>query len=393
MTNREAHERLRQAIDDMSGELFAISKRMYDEPELGHAEVKSSRLLQDFLRAHGVAVEAPVAGMETAFRGTVAGKADTPVVALMAEFDALPEVGHGCGHNIIGTAACGAAAALATMAGDLPGAVQVLGSPAEEGGVENAGGKVLMVRAGLFNKVDAAIMIHPSSHNMVETSSTAREALEISFHGKPAHAAGAPYEGINALEACILMFNGINSLRQHVKPDVRIHGIITKGGVAPNIVPEFAQARVYVRAADRRYLAEVVERVKHCAEGAALATGAKVTFRNFANTYENMRTNRVIAEAMAANFRELGYAVEDGQGGGAGSTDMGNVSHVVPAVHAYIAICDRGIPGHSREFAEVTVAESGRAGLLASAKILACTAYDLLSQPDLIRRAWEEFDR
>lgn len=393
MTNREAHERLRQAIDGMEQELFGISKRMYDEPELGHMETKSARLLQEFLKGHGVSVEAPVAGMETAFRGVVPGKGDSPVVAMMAELDALPEIGHGCGHNIIGTAACAAAAALATIPAELPGQALLLGSPAEEGGVENAGGKVLMVREGLFNKVDAAIMIHPSSANMVVTSSNGREAIEVSFYGKPAHAAGAPHEGINALEACIQMFNGINSLRQHVRPDVRIHGIITKGGVAPNIVPEFAQARVYVRAAERRYLAEVVEKVKHCAEGAATATGARVTFRNFANTYEPMRTNHVVADVMSANFRELGIEIEGAERGGAGSTDMGNVSHVVPSVHAYIGICDRGIAGHSREFAEATVAEGGRAGLLAAAKILAYTTFDLLNQPDLLRRAWDEFDR
>lgn len=393
MTNREAHERLHKAIDELGLEMFDIATKMYDEPELGHREVKSSQFLQGFLTRHGVAVEAPVAGMDTAFRGAVKGKADDPVVALMAEFDALPEIGHGCGHNIIGTAACGAAAALATLGADMPGEALVLGSPAEEGGVENAGGKVLMVRDGLFKRVAAAIMIHPSSSNMVVTSSNGREALEISFQGKPAHAAGAPHEGINALEACIQMFNGINSLRQHVKPDVRIHGIITKGGVAPNIVPEFAQARVYVRAGERRYLAEVVDKVKRCAEGAALATGAKVTFRNFANTYEPMRTNHIVAEIMAANYRELGLRIEGSERGGAGSTDMGNVSQVVPSVHAYLAICGREVAGHSREFADATVAEGGRAGLLASAKILACTAYDLLSQPEVLRRAWDEFDR
>jgi amidohydrolase len=393
MTNREAHDRICQAIDAMAPELQRISKAMYDHPELGHAEFESSKLLQEFLKGKGLAVETPVGGMATAFRASVAGKAAGPTVAIMGEFDALPGVGHGCGHNIIGTAGAAAVAALKAIGTELNGQVVMLGAPAEEGGVENAGGKVLMVREGLFHKVDAAIMIHPSSANMVDNSSNAREAIEISFTGKTAHAAGAPHEGINALEAVLLMFNGINSLRQHVKTDVRIHGIITKGGEAPNIVPDFAQARVYVRAADRGYMTQVVARVKACAEGAALATGAKVTFRNFANTYENMRTNKVVAEAMAANYREVGLEVDTAPHAGAGSTDMGNVSHVVPSVHGYLAICERGIPGHSREFAEATVANSGREGLIATAKILACTAYDLLAQPELIKRAWDEFDR
>jgi len=241
--------------------------------------------------------------------------------------------------------------------------------------------------------VDAAIMFHPSQRDMVIATSNARIAMEISFRGKTAHAAGAPHEGINALDAAILTFNSWNALRQQVKEDVRIHGIITKGGVSPNIIPDYAEIRMYCRAKDMTYLKEVEEKVRRCAEGAATATGTKVSFRYTAETYSNMVTNVTLANAFAANLETLGrkaQAPEDKSGGG--STDMANVSHEMPSVHAYIAICRPGeATSHSREFAKATLTEAGHKGLLDGAKSLAMTAIDVFTKPELLEDATKEF--
>lgn len=385
--------RAAQVVEELKDKLISISDKMYHEPEIGLQEFKSSAMLVEFLKSRGFEVETGLAGMPTSFKAVKRGKGPGPTIAILAEYDALPGIGHGCGHNIIGTAAAGAGAALASLMDELDGTVVVLGTPAEEGAVDNAGGKVAMVEAGVFNDVDAAMMIHPSQADVAVASSNARVAMEISFYGKPAHAAGAPHEGINALDAAILTFNNWNALRQHVKEDVRIHGIITKGGVSPNIVPEYAEIRMYVRAKDMNYLKEVEEKVRKCAEGAALATGAKVKFRYTAYTYANMVTNMTMAEAFTKNMESLGRRVQEPeQRSGGGSTDMGNVSQVVPSIHAYVAICKPGeATGHSREFANATVTETGHKALVDGAKALAMTTIDLLVDKDLLEKAKAEF--
>jgi len=391
LKREELKARASRVIDELRPALIEMSDAIYREPELGLQEVKAAARLTGLLEGKGLTVRRGVAGMETAFLAWKEGRGPGPKVAILAEYDALPEIGHGCGHNIIGTTAVGAGIAVASVMGELKGTVLVVGSPAEEGAVDNAGGKVALVEDGQFKGVDAAMMIHPSSRTSVEGTSTAREAMEISFKGRAAHAAGAPHEGINALDAAILTFNAINALRQHLKDDVRIHGIITKGGVAPNIVPDYSEIRLYVRANDRTYLSQTVEKVKNCARGAATATGATVSFRKTANTYENMRTNRALAAAMQANLEAVGRKVELPERPGAGSTDMGNVSQVVPAVHAYIAICGRNVVGHSREFAEATITEAGHQAIIDGAKAMAMTVIDLLCDGDLLRRVKDEF--
>lgn len=387
--------KVKENVDRLSERLFSISDAMYREPEIGLQEYKSSKMLVELLKEHGFAVETGLAGMPTSFRATKKGGSGGPTVAILAEYDALPEIGHGCGHNIIGTAACGAGCALAPLMDEIGGTLVILGTPAEEGAVDNAGGKVAMVEAGVFENIDAAMMIHPSSVDRVMATSNARVALEISFRGKTAHAAGAPHEGINALDAAILTFNNWNALRQHLKEDVRIHGIITKGGVSPNIIPDYAEIRMYCRASNMDYLKEVEEKVRKCAEGAALATGATVQFRYTARTYSNMITNTVLAEAFARNLEDLGRVVSPPEPkSGGGSTDMGNVSHVVPAIHPYIAICKPGeAASHSREFARATISEMGHKGLLDGAKALAMTALDVLTDPELLARAKKEFEQ
>ncbi|MFA6654289.1 MAG: M20 family metallopeptidase [Bacillota bacterium] len=392
-TKEDLKKKAMDAIDQLEETLISISDQMYHEPELGHQEFKSSRLLTDFLEKHGFEVETGICGMPTSFRATMRGKAHGPTVAILAEYDALPGIGHGCGHNIIGTAAVGAGAALASVIDEIPGTILILGTPAEEGAVDNAGGKAIMVECGVFDNVDAAMMIHPSQVDMVMVSSNARVALEISFYGKSAHAAGAPYEGINALDAAILTFNGWNALRQHLKEDARIHGVITKGGEAPNIIPDYAEIRMYVRAKEMDYLKEIEEKVRNCAKGAALATGADVKFKYTAKPYANMVTNRTLANVFARNLESLGRKVLDpGETSGAGSTDMGNVSQVVPSIHAYMGICQPGTAtSHSREFAEATVSPMGHKAILDGAKALAATTIDVLCTPDLLDAIKEEF--
>jgi len=365
---------------------------MYHNPEIGHQERESAKLLTAELTQHGFTVEAPFAGMETGFKATYKG-GDGPTIAIFAEYDALPGIGHGCGHNVIGCAAIGAAIGLKEAWADMPGTIIVFGAPAEEGAVDNAGGKVFIVEHGALKGVDAALMIHPSIRNALGGSSNAREAMEITFKGKTAHAAGAPHEGINALDAAIQTFNGFNALRQHVKPDVRIHGVITEGGLAPNIVPERAVIRMYVRASQADYLAEVVEKVKNCARAGALAAGASVEFRQTAKTYKDMVNNQAMNAAFKANVLALGEPMSDSVGAGAGSTDMANVSHEVPAIHPYIAISSKKVTGHSRDMADATISDEGHKGLAVGAKSIAATVADLLQSPTLLSEIKAEFDK
>ena len=395
-----------RSVEESAAVLKAASREMYDNPELGHQEFRAAGLLSGLLEEAGYSVTRGVAGMATAFLAAkppdltpatagagVAAAAGVaaecpPTVALLAEYDALPGIGHGCGHNIIGAAAVGAAMALRSL-GDLPGRVLVLGCPAEEGAVEGAGGKVALVREGIFAGVDAALMVHPGGIDAWTHPSSYRLALEVNFRGKTAHAAGAPHEGINALEAVIQTFNAINALRQHLPSAVRVHGIVARGGEAPNVVPDEGQIRLYVRTPVAEELESAAERVKNCARGAAMATSCQVSFREFAHTYLDLRPSLPLDEAFARNLERLGRkpARRLASFGGAGSTDMGNVSHVVPSIHPYLAISgpQAGPTPHSREFAGATVSPKGEEALLVGAKALAMTCLDILLDPALLR--------
>jgi len=375
--------RLTALIDEARADLIELSDRIGRNPELGLQERQAAAWHVAMLAGAGFTVTSPYAGMETSFRAEMSN-GNGPVIALLVEYDALPDIGHACGHNLHGVMSTGAAVALAKAKDTWQGTLVVLGSPAEEGAVDNAGGKVVLVEQGAFDGIDAAMMVHASARNILGMPSLAREAFEISFQGKPAHAAAIPHEGINALDAVIQTFNSTNALRQHLTSDVRIHGIITKGGVSPNIVPEHAQLRMYARAADKDYLRTVVRKIRACAEGAALQTGATMSWRNTAHPYDNMVGNEPMLGAFAESLRELGAPVHEAPMRGSGSTDMGNVSHVVPSIHPYIAICDEPIPGHSREFAAATMTPRGHQGLILGAKAIALTAHKLFGRPDLM---------
>lgn len=392
----ELKRRACEAIDEHAGELTELADWIHAHPETGHQEVEASRRLSELLRSGGAQVEMGTAGMQTAFKAELpGGSGGRPRVAILAEYDALPALGHGCGHNLIGTSAVGAGLGLHAVLGELPGSVWVLGTPAEESAAPNAGGKVHMVNAGVFDEVDAAIMFHPATETtMTDDRSLAARGFEFYFHGRAAHAAGMPEEGINALDAAVQMYNAVSMLRQQVRSDVRIHGIILSGGAAANIIPDYTAVRYRTRADDADYLAEVVERVVACAEGAAKATGCQLEWTEYMPGYENTVANSALMELMMNNLRSLGLDVAtERKRKGRGSTDFGNVSRRVPGVEARIGITEHwDVPGHSIEFREAAGTDRGRQAMLHAAKGLAMTAIDLLAEPENLRRAKAAFD-
>ncbi|MFW9913465.1 MAG: M20 family metallopeptidase [Candidatus Thorarchaeota archaeon] len=368
--------------------LIDVSREMHDNPEIAFKEIKASRRLADELERAGFEVELGVAGMETAIRALHPDKSDGPSIAIIAEYDALPEIGHACGHNLIGSAALGACLSLGNIKKDLPGKLIFLGTPAEE----DIGGKIAMVDAGVFKDIDAAMMFHPSSgYTVVGRQGLALTEVKIEFHGKSSHAAASPEKGINALDAVIQTFNGINALRQHIKSMSRIHGVITHGGVKPNIVPDYAAADFYVRAPDDDYCAILVRKVENCAKGAASATGATLNFQIVEPSYQSRKMNKAMGEAWSKNLEAIGEPMTELPEGSGGSSDIGNVSQVVPAIHPYISICDKSVAGHSREFAEASVSERGHEAMLNAAKALAMTAIDLFTDSEFMEQVKAEF--
>ncbi len=380
------------AVDRLADELEALSHRIHDHPELGFEEVQAHAWLTEFLEKHGARVERGVGGLPTAFRATIPGTGPGPAIAVLAEYDALPGIGHACGHNVIAAAGAGAGAALATALGTLPfaGQVQVIGTPAEEGGA----GKVRLMEAGVFRGVDAAMMIHGRCGTRVWRPSLGIIKVTVEFHGRAAHASSWPWRGVNALNAVIALFVSLDAMRQQLRPDARVHGIITRGGERPNIIPEYTSAEFYLRALDREACAELLRRFRAAAEGAATATGCRVTVTPDPIVHEPLRPNPTMAALFARNLERLGVAEdpEDGEAG-YGSTDCGNVSQALPTIHPYIRIAPDGVPGHSREFAEWARSPLARAGILAGAKALALTALDLLASPEALARAREDFAR
>jgi len=377
---------VRNRVEAQKQEFIQLSLKIHDNPELGFQERKASSWLTSYLEGNGFQVEKCVAGLPTAFRATYGQ--GSPRIALLAEYDALPEMGHGCGHNIIAASAVGAGVAGKLAIDNLGGSVIVLGTPGEE----VLGGKIDMVKASVFEKVDIAMMVHPNTHNLVTTQALACISLDVEFFGKPAHAAAQPHKGINALEALILAFNGINSLRQHIKGEARIHGIITDGGEAPNIVPAHSAARFLIRALNNNYLDELKEKVLSCFKGASLTSGAKLEYRWGDRIYAPMKNNMTLARLFKQNLESLGCHTEvfDPRFG-FGSTDMGNVSQVVPSIHPMVAIASPGVLVHTPEFASAAASEAGHKGLLDAAKAMAMTVVDILGQPGILDEIKREF--
>ena len=406
MTNQSAKTgeglagRSNSAIEASRRALFDLSLDVHAHPELNYEEHYSCNALAGFLEERDFRVERGVGGVETAFRATIpGGGGDGPTIAVLAEYDALPEIGHGCGHNLIAMAAIGAALGLQASAQDLPGRAVIIGTPAEEGG----GGKIRLLEAGVFDGVDATLSSHPFSNRTLAPASAAKgESWSLAmvgfrymYHGRAAHAAAAPEAGINALNAVIHLFTGIDALRQHLRDDVRIHGVITDGGLAPNVVPEFAAANFMLRSRDGRYLSdEVVGKVRQVAEGASAMTGARLEVEEFYPFYENVQPNVTLAQAVGANAQALGMRLDEpvaGRPGSGASTDFGNVSQVMPAFELRYAVSETPVASHTRDMAETAVTDLALSNALLVAKTLSLTAGDLLRDPGLVEAATAEF--
>jgi len=382
-------DKVQSYIDENKDHLIEISDEIHANPEVANKEVKASRLLAGELKNVGFKVELGVAGLDTAILAVHPEQSEGPTIAILGEYDALPQIGHACGHNLIATAALGACLAIGSFKKDIPGKLIFMGTPAEE----DIGGKIFMVEKGLFKDVEAAMMFHPSpGYTMTGRAGLALTEVKIEFTGKASHASGSPEKGINALDAVIQTFNSINALRQHIKSDARIHGIITHGGVKPNIVPDYAAAEFYVRASTDDYCTELVKKVENCAKGAASATGATLKYTVIEPSYQSRLMNRTMGRLFEENLAIIGEPLNPlPPGSGAGSSDIGNVSQVVPTIHPYISICDDSIAGHSVEFEKASVSKRAHEAMLNAAKALAMTALDLFTNPNLMKQVSEEF--
>ncbi|MEA3319313.1 MAG: M20 family metallopeptidase [Bacillota bacterium] len=378
-------------LDSHKNDFIEISTYIGENPELGHEEYKSAKVLSDKLSEHGFDVQLGICGLPTAFEAVFDSGRQGPTIGFMSEYDALPEIGHACGHNLIGTMGIAAGIATSKVLQETGGRVIVYGTPAEE----TKGGKVTMAEQGVFDNLDVAMMVHPLHSYVKSGSSLAMDAIQFEFFGKPAHAAANPEKGINALDAVIQTFNGINALRQHVTSDTRIHGIIPEGGKAANVVPDYAVAQFYVRAKTRSYVNELVEKVKSIAEGAAMMTGATMKMSNYELSYDNMVTNETLSDVFTDQLISLGVPSEEviENRDGSGSLDMGNVSLVVPSIHPYIKICNELYSCHTTEFRDAALSDQGKEAMILGAKAMASTAYELLTKQELLTKIKEEFEK
>jgi amidohydrolase len=390
----ELRGRVAAAIEEHTSEIVDAAGQIHAHPEIGYREHFASRLLTEALARHGFEVEYPVGGVETAFRATRRGGGAGPTIAVLAEYDALPGIGHGCGHNLIAASGLAAAIGLAPVMDRLDGTFQVIGTPAEEGG----GGKIKLIDAGIFEGVDASLMIHHAGDRTGSGTAypggtcLAVAHLSYEFHGKAAHAAGDPYNGANALNGVIKLFTGIDALRQHVRTDARIHGIITHGGDAANVVPHYAAAKFFIRAGDRDYLDVLEEKVRKVAEGAALMTETSVEITRVEPTYYDMRPSYVVGRRYEENMRAVGMEINprDPTERGPYSTDFGNVSYLMPAANGSFAISHEPIPGHSPQVVEASCSEYGYQQLLKVSTAMTLTALDLFLDPQLLAEAKDE---
>jgi amidohydrolase len=383
--------RIAAAVEANRAEIIDLSHRIHSHPEVAFEEVQAAGWLADSLRAHGFAVEHPAGRLATAIRARMPGGragergGERPRIGILAEYDALPGLGHGCGHNTMAASGLGAALALAAIAPELPGEIVFLGTPAEERG----SGKAFMIEDGLFAGLDAALMFHPSDVTQLAVGALASEDVDVTFHGFQAHAASDPWKGRNALDAMILLFSSVGLWRQQLRPDARVHGVILEGGTAANIIPDRTRAWFMVRSADEDEYERMRARFEELCRAAALAAGCtvEVVFSGRAST---MRNNQVLVSRFEANLAAYGV-VDSPSTDNLGSTDMANVSHVLPTIHPEIAICPAGVPGHSIEFREAAASGYADEVTLLAATVVAQTAWELFADPTLVEAAWEEF--
>ncbi len=377
-----------QAVDHDRADLFRLARSIHANPELRFEEVKAAGWIEELVASRKHRVERGVGGMKTALRAR-AGKGGGACVAILAEYDALPEIGHACGHNLIAMGGVGAFLAAASVVEKVGGEVILLGTPAEEGG----GGKIRLIEAGAFEGLDAAMMFHPFDRDILAHPALASVWLTFEFKGRPAHAAAAPHDGNSALTACMDTFRLIDGQRVHFRDGVRVHGYVTNGGQAVNIIPEHAACEISVRARTVAELTRVRAIVERCARGAAMASGVEVEIAG-REGYKDMVNNLALARRFGTHMESLGRAPRETDSRvGAGSTDMGDVSHVVPSIHPYLGIVDEGVAlCHTHPFTAASASDRGLDAAIVAAKALARTAIEVLADAELrgaLRAEWD----
>jgi amidohydrolase len=389
----ELQQRVLNRIDREADSLIRLSKFIHANPEIAMEEVKSSAACAEYVEERGFETVRGVADLPTAFASHF-GNGTGAHVGYLSEYDALPGLGHGCGHNLIAIAGIGAAMGLSEVVSEINGKVSLFGTPAEEA----VGGKIFMAQRGVFDSLDAAMGAHPGTSEAVcptaEGSGMALACREVvvKYYGQAAHAAADPYNGINALNAMIEFFNGINALRQHVRSDARIHGVITDGGYVANVVPDYAAGSFMVRAATLTYMDELVGKVKAVAEGAATMTGARLEWIHPSPANADMVTNYSLARAMKKHLDALGLTMPEAVAEGAtGSTDWGNVSYVVPSVETSYPILDRVCTWHSMDVVDASISELGFRNTILVAKAMALAGLDVMRDRSLRENIGTEY--
>ncbi len=384
------NEEFKKYSEAISKDLFEVSDFLYNNPELSGEEYNAKKTLTELLKKYKFEcynIYHPE--LKTAFIAKYDSKKPGLVIAYCAEYDALPSVGHGCGHNLIAAVGSGAAILLSKYVDLVGGQVWVMGTPAEE----TYGGKIPMIELGLFNDVSVVMMAHPNSENKVSGESLAFHAIDIAFRGKAAHAAADPEKGINALSAMQLVFSGISFMREHLTSDVRVHGIITNGGAAPNIIPDYSRANIYVRAGKNQKADEIRERLYKIIEGAELMTGAKAEINSFEHSYDDMNSNRILSDICTESMYEVGFENISQNTEFKASLDMGNVSYVVPSIHPYFDITNNiEMNLHSKEFAKASSTDYAKKQMIRMAMALALTGYKVLTNKDIYEKIKKEFD-
>lgn len=385
----EILNKLENKFSEIFEDLKELNEYIYKNPELGRKEFKACEAHKNLLKKYGFEVEENYIGIPTAYLAKYSSGKKGIKIGYLAEYDALPEIGHGCGHNILGTTSIGAGILLKEYIDEFGGEVLIFGTPAEE----TFGAKVDMAEAGCFDDIDVAMISHPTGKNHEKSgTSQAMEALQFTFKGKTAHAAGDPYNGINALDGVIQFFNSINALRQQTKDSARIHGIISNGGEAANIIPDLAVANFYVREATTKEMLKLSERVKNCAKGAALATGTSLEIENYEYTFKHLVTNEKLSSIYTKNL-ELQGIKDIPMSDPTGSSDCGDVSHHCPTIHTYFPISKCELTGHSIEFAKATITEEAYKGMKEAIFALVMTGKDILSDPNLLKEIKDEFNQ
>lgn len=388
MTVEISKEMIRNIVNELSPELIELSEYIYHHPELGHEEVLSSRAHVELLRKHGFEVEYPYLNIDTAFKAVYDSGKEGPAIAFLSEYDALPGIGHGCGHNLLGATESGAGITLSKLVEQTGGKVIVFGTPAEE----TNGDKVDMAEAGVFQEIDVALGTHPSDHYFKSGTSMAMHAVQFEFFGKTAHAAAAPFRGRNALDACINTFNNINALRQQIQPTARVHGVIKEGGEAANVIPDYARAEFYVRSEELPYLNELRDKVIRCAQAGADASGCEMKWDYYEKSYKNLITNETLSGIFNSKMKEIGIEMISEEEKASGSMDMGDVSQVVPTINPYYEITNgKVISAHTTDFRDCTLTEEAYEAMRNTIVGLNLTALDVLTDADLLEEIKEEF--